>query len=365
MDPRIILKTALSGGELTPTEAIVLMQSYPTLTDEINQASDLLNKRLNKGFATYLTSKHIAYTNICRYRCRFCSFYKKRHEKGGFALKPEAIVDRAREEPGLKQVCIYGACNPELPFSYYHTMLKEIRDEFPSVHIQAFSPLEIMFIARRSKNSPVEVLKKFKEAGLDSMGGFDAEILNDKLRKKICPDKMKTHDWVELIKTAHRLGIKTTATILFGHLEDEVHISEHLEIIRSIQKETKGFTDFIPIPFSLHTTDFSVLKRLASKWRERAGYLNENDATFRLMAISRLFFGNSLPNIQASWFRLGLDKAEKALKTGANDLGETAYDESVCKNLNARSGNEVSPTKLKQIIVKAGKNPKIRSVVRA
>jgi FO synthase subunit 2 len=199
---------------------------------------------------------------------------------------------------------------------------------------------------------------------MESMGGFDAEILNDKLRKKICPDKMRTNDWVEIVKNAHRIGIKTTATILYGHLEDEIHIAEHMEIIRNIQRETHGFTQFIPIPFSFHTTEFSTLKRLASKWRERVGYLNEHDATFRLLSVSRLFFGNSIPNIQASWFRLGLDKAVRSLTTGANDLGETVVDESASKNLNARSGNELSPNKLKQIITKVGKIPRSRHLIR-
>jgi CofH subfamily radical SAM domain protein len=362
MDPRIILKTALGGGEVTPTEAIVLMQSYPNMGEEINYTADLLNRKINKGVVTYLHSKHILYSNVCRYRCKFCSIFKKRHEKGGFTLKIDSIIKKIKEDPNLEQVCIYGACNPELPFTYYCDLLKHVRKAFPNIHVQAFSPLEIQFIAKRSKNSTIEVLKKFKEAGLDSMSGFDAEILNDKLRKKICPDKMRTHDWVDVIRNAHHLGINTTATILFGHLEDEIHIAEHLEIIRLIQRETHGFTQFIPIPFSMHTTEFSSLRKLASKWRERAGFLNENDAASRLLSVSRLFFGPNLTNIQASWFRLGIDKAVQSLTAGANDLGETTFDETTCKNLNVRSGAVLSPSKIKKIIVKAGKTPHTRSL---
>jgi CofH subfamily radical SAM domain protein len=364
MDPRIILKTALGGGEVTATEAIVLMQSYPVMTEEINRAADMLNKRLHRGVVTYLHSKHIAYTNVCRYRCRFCSYFKKKNEKGSFTLKISNVINKLKEDKDVEQLCIYGACNPELNFNYYCNLLKEIRKAFPSIYIQGFSPFEISFIAKRSKNPAIEVLKKFKESGLDSMGGFDAEILNDKLRKKICPDKIRTHDWVDIIKTAHKIGIKTTATILFGHLEDEIHIAEHMEILRNIQRETNGFSEFIPIPFSYHTTEFTSLKRLASKWRERVGYLNETDATFRLLAVSRLFFGASLPNIQASWFRLGMDNAVKCLHTGANDIGETLFDESVCKNINTRSGAEMSPQKLKSIIKKAGRKSRSRHLHR-
>lgn len=362
MDTEFVLKAALQGSSISPVEAIVLLQNYPAHIAEIHQAANALNKKINKNVVTYLHSKHISYTNVCRYRCRFCSFHRKKHDRDSFTLKISDIIKKIKEANGVGQVCIYGGLNSELPFPYYCNMLREIKRNFPSLHIQAFSPFEITFIAKRSKQSVEEVLKKFKDHGLDSMGGYDAEVLNDKLRKKICPDKMKTAEWVDFIKTAHRFGIKTTATILFGHLEDEVHIAEHLEAIREIQRETQGFTEFIPIPFSLHTTKFSDMIKLSSKWRDRAGYMIEDDATSRLLAVSRIFFGDTIPTIQASWFRLGLNKAVEGLNIGANDLGETIFDKTATKGLRVKNGTVLTPAKIRNVIQKAGKKPRSRKV---
>lgn len=362
MNTEMILKTALRGSNISPIEAIVLLQNYPTQMNEIHDAANAINKRINRSVVTYLHSKHISYSNICRYRCRFCSFFRKKHDRDSFTLKISDIIKKIKEEKGVEQVCIYGGLNSELQFSYYCDMLKEIKRQFPSLNIQAFSPLEVTFIAKRSKQSIEEVLKKFKEAGLDSMGGYDAEILNDKLRKKICADKMRTADWVDLIKKAHRMGIKTTATILFGHLEDEVHIAEHLEIIRSIQQETQGFTEFVPIPLSWHTTKFSDLMKLSSKWRDRSGYMIEDDATARLLTVSRIFFRDAIPTIQASWFRFGLSKAVESLQAGANDLGETVLDKTVFKGFRVKGGTDLTPAEIRSVIRKAGKKPRSRKV---
>lgn len=362
MDPRVILKASLQGSTVTPIEAVVLLQNYPTHMLEINETANKINKRLNRNVVTFAHSKHISYTNICRYRCKYCSFARRKHDGDSFVLTVDEVIQRIKDAPNLDQVCIYGGLNTDLKFSYYFNMVQQIRKQFPSLHIQAFSPQEILYMAKRSKQSSAEVLQKLKDAGIDSLGGYDAEILNDKLRKKICPDKIKTAEWVDIIKSAHRLGIKTTATIFFGHLEDEIHIAEHLEIIRNIQKETEGFTEFVPIPFSTHTTKFADLVKLSSKWRDRAGYLVEDEATFRLLAVSRIFFGNTIRTIQGGWFRLGLDNALKSLEIGANDLGETVFDETAVKNMRVKSGMSISPAKIRNLIKQAGKIPKERPV---
>ena len=359
MDPKIILKAAGRGEEITSIEAIILMQNYQTHHQEIHEVADHLNKKINKNVVTYSHCAHVAYTNICRYSCRVCSFHKKKKQPDAFTLTIDHVIKKISETPSLMQLCIYGGLNSELPFTYYTNMLQEIRRQFPAIHIQAFSPMEIFFIAKRSKQSTYEVLKKFKEYGLDSLGGLGTEILNDKIRKKICPDKIRTSEWMDIVKTAHRIGLNSVASILFGHLEDEIHICEHLEIIRNIQRETGGFNQFSPIPFSLSAVDFSVLDKLTSKWY-RESRLPEEQAILRLLSISRIFFGNTINTIQANWFSLGLENALRSLKTGANDLGETIFDETAIKNLRKKSVSSLSPARIKKEIIKLGKTPKSR-----
>jgi FO synthase subunit 2 len=200
------------------------------------------------------------------------------------------------------------------------------------------------------------------------MTGTDAEILNDKLRKKICPDKIRSAEWIDIIKAAHKSGVKTTATILFGHIEDEIHLGEHLEIIRNIQRETSGFTEFIPIPFSMHKTQFSELSKLVPTRRREALLVARDDdnyernAALRLLSISRIFFRDTLPNIQSGWFRLGLDTALEGLSAGANDLGETVFDDSAIKTLRPRTPSAITPEKIKKSIIKVGKTPRHRTL---
>ncbi|MFH1226921.1 MAG: CofH family radical SAM protein [Planctomycetota bacterium] len=359
MDPKVILKQAIQGQEITPIEAVVLMQSYPTHAQEIHEIANTINKRIHRNVVSFAHSKHIAYTNVCRYSCKYCSFYRKKKDRDSFTLTLDEILKRIAETTDIHEVCIYGGLNGSLQFRYYCDMLKQIHKEFPSVAIKAFSPQEIFFMAKRSKQTVSDVLKQLKESGLDALHGMDADILNDKLRKKICPDKVKTADWVDIIKTAHRLGIRTSATILFGHLENEIHIAEHLEIIRDIQRETNGFLEFTPLPFGEHIRKLPYLEKLLKRGN-REDYFGGEETVVRLIAISRIFFQHSVKNIQANWFRLGLDNALKGLQTGANDLGETAYDTSAVKSLKRRTHTEISPLKLKQAILRTGKIPRLR-----
>ncbi len=368
MEPRLILRAALQGEEVTPVEAIVLFQNYADYAREIHEIANLFNQRINKNVVTYTHTKHICYTNICRYSCRFCSFFRKKRKPGAFSLTIDQIIEKIKKTPKLSQVMIYGGVNFEFKFNYYCDMIKEIRRQFPRLHIQAFSPLEVHFMAKRSKQSIREVFVKLKDCGLDSMTGTDAEILNDKLRKKICPDKIRSADWAEIIKTAHKCGVKTSATILFGHIEDEIHLGEHLEVIRSIQKETGGFTEFVPIPFSMHDRRFTDLSRLVPMRRREALLVARDDsdyernAALRLLSISRIYFRDALPTIQSGWFRLGMDTALEALTVGANDMGETVFDDSAIKTLRSKSPTTITPERIKKTIAKAGKNLKHRSL---
>jgi len=359
LDPKIILKTSLEGREISSIEAIILMQSYPAFAQEIHETANLINKRIHRDVVSFTHSKNIGYTNICRYSCRYCSFYRKKKDSGSFTLGIDDILKKISETPGINEVCIYGGVNTALPFSYYTDMLTKVAKNFPGLSIRAFSPLEVFFIGKKTRQTVAEVLKKFKEHGLASLHGADADILNDKLRKKICPDKIKTAEWIDIIKTTHNLGIKTSAMMLFGHLENEIHIAEHMEILRDIQKKTQGFTEFIPMPFGEHEKKMSILEKLLKRGR-REDYFGGEGQIVKIAAISRIFFGDTIKNIQANWFRVGLDNAVKSLHSGANDLGETNFDKTSIKNLKPREEMSISPAKLKGVIIKIGKTPRQR-----
>jgi FO synthase subunit 2 len=356
LNPKVILKSSSEGREISPIESIILMQSYPTFAQEIHETANIINKRIHHDVVSFTHGKHISYTNICRYSCRYCSFYRKKKETGSFTLSPDDILKKISETPDISDVSIFGGVNPALPFSDYTEMLSKISKKYPSIRIRAFSPLEIAFMAKRSRQTIVEVLKKFKEKGLNSMHGADADILNDKLRKKICPDKIKTVEWIDIIKTAHNLGIKTSATMLFGHLENEIHIAEHLEILRNIQKNTQGFIEFTPMPFGEHYKKTPLLENLLKRGK-REDYFGGEQQIVKVAAISRIFFGDTIRNIQANWFRVGLDNAIKSLHSGANDLGETYFDTTAVKNLKQREQTGITPAKLKRHIIKIGKIP--------
>jgi FO synthase subunit 2 len=348
MSPDVILRSALDRGEISAIEALILMQENGSTIDEVFTVADELNKRINRGVVSYAHSASITYTNICKSNCRFCVFRKKKGEKTGVTMTSDQIVAKIKELGDVTEVNLQGGLNPDLDMNYFKGVLSAIAANFPKIHICAFSPSEVAFMAKKNKMSPREVLTQLKDSGLHTMMGTSAEILNDKVRKKICPDKIKTGDWVEIIKTAHNLGVHTTATLMFGHVENEIHICEHLEILRNIQKETGGFTHFVPQVFIPQNSD---LMRRSGKIR-----LVEQDEILRLIAVSRLFFGPFIKNIQAGWVNLGLENAIRSLSVGANDLGGTFYDGCAIRN-GKTATSSVKPDDLKRAILRAGKTP--------
>ena len=318
MDPRMILRTALERREISAIEALILYQEGQRVHEDIRQVAGEISRQLHRNSASFVMSKTVHYTNPCRVPCRYCTYLGRRTSRSSAVRTPAQVVREIRRTPGLTEVCLQGGPHPDIQLPDLLRLLRTVREEFPRVHLHAFSPAEVYFIARRGRLSVSDVLTQMKEAGLDSMPGTGAEILNDKLRKKICPDILRTVDWIEVVKAAHRLGISTTATIHVGHIEDEIHICEHLEILRQIQRETGGFTEFVVMPFRpraaapgsrpLRTRPFSP------------------EEVVRLCAISRIFFGSTFRNIQANPLLLGAPLAARCLAAGANDIGGLAHD---------------------------------------
>ncbi|MBI3268702.1 MAG: radical SAM protein [Planctomycetes bacterium] len=351
MDPSLILKAAMAGQEISPIEALLLLQADRSLLPEIFRVADFVNHRLHGDVVTYVHSAHLSYTNVCRSSSRTCSFYRKRGSSEAYVRSVEELLERVAGYADVTEVHYEGGLNPDLPYEYLRDILRETRRRFPSLQLRAFSPVEVHYYARKQRMSYRELLTQWKEDGLDFLPGTSAEILNDKLRKKICPDKLRTGEWVEIMRIAHQLGLHTSATILFGHIENEVHVVEHLDILRNLQKETGGFQEFLPIPF--------VPAHAAVERQELRSQRADIDEIFRLFALSRLFFSHSIQNLQAPWPHLGLEPAARSLSIGVNDLGGTCHEDDIVHDPSV-TNLCVTPTALNRLLRKAGRTARQR-----
>jgi FO synthase subunit 2 len=347
MDPRVILETVLKREDISAIEALMLMRDEGNLLPDLCRAADEMNQRTNRGAVTFIRSKQIYYTNVCRAECSFCSFWRKKGHRDAFVLAPSEAVRQAREAGAVKQIVIQGGLNPDLNVAYLVDLVRALRAAFPATHLHGFSPAEVHFAAKRARVPSGDVLKRLKDAGLDSLSGDGADILNDKVRKKICSDKIRSSDWAELLRTAHRTGLTTTASLLFGHVEDEIYICEHLEIIRNIQRETGGITAFEPQLFVPHNTDLARSAKIRQSLPA--------DRVLLLFAVARIFFGRLIRNITVDWTKTGLDLALQAMKCGANDLGALSYDpwEIRLPEVNGRGG--LAPQSVRAAVQKLGR----------
>lgn len=348
MDPKVILETARHREEISAIEALMLMQEGDSILPDLVETADLLNRRLHAGTVTYVRSKKIHYTNVCRAECRFCPFWRKKGQRGAFSLTVIDVLRQIREALPVRQIELSGGLNADLTLPYFVEVLRAIKSEYPNLHVHGFSPSEVHFIARRSRTTPFDVLKRLKSAGLDSLSGDSADILNDKLRKKLAPDKLRTNDWIDILRTAHRLGLPTTASILFGHIEDEIQFSEHLDIVKNLQRETGGIVAFEPIPFLPTGTDLSHDRRY------RPGGV---DRVMKAIAISRIFYAKTIRNIQLSWSKVGLATLIRSLDAGVNDLGPLSIDASEIRSTEVNGKLCLPVSVVRSLIQKAGRNP--------
>lgn len=302
---------------------------------------------------TYIIDRNINYTNICISGCKFCAYYAapssecQGHSKQRpFLLSKEELAQKIRETLKLegRQILLQGGLHPDLPLSYYEDMLSFIKREFPEIHCHAFSPPEIVHLAKLSQLDIQTVLKRLISAGLDSIPGGGAEILVDRVRERIAPRKATAREWLEVMETAHGLGLKTTATMMFGHIETLEERMEHLQVLRDLQDRTHGFTAFIPWTFQPQNTALDVQPATAHEY-------------LRTLAISRLFLDN-IPNIQASWVTQGPKMAQISLFFGANDFGSTMIEENVVAA--AGVSHRLSEQEIQRLIKNAGFEPRRR-----
>ncbi len=298
--------------------------------------ADELRKQQVGDNVSFVINQNINFTNYCIGSCRFCSFRtdEKNDNVTAFRMTLDDIKIEAEKAiaRGCTEVCLQGGLDSELNFDYYLGILRTIRKTSPKLHIHAFSPAEIAYISQISGETVEEVLRELKNNGLDSMPGTAAEILVDDVRKIICPEKISTKQWVNIVLTAHQLGLKTTSTMMYGHIESHKDEAEHLVLLKYIQDISGGFTEFVPLPF-VH--DKTILYRYLGA---RPGSTGMHDLA--LFSTARLYLGEVIPNIQASWVKLGPKFAQLSLNTGVNDLGGTLFVESITKSAGGQFGEE-------------------------
>ncbi|MEP0749797.1 7,8-didemethyl-8-hydroxy-5-deazariboflavin synthase subunit CofH [Trichocoleus sp. AS-A1] len=357
-----MLEGALAGGDLSQEEGVVLLkQTDPDVQSAIRETSDKLRLRQAGEAVTYVINRNINFTNICEQHCSFCAFRRDEDEEGAFWLESPQILEKAADgvRRGATEICMQGGLHigakingASLP--YYLQLVKTIKEEFPQLHLHAFSPQEVQFIAREDGLSYESVIAALRDAGVGSMPGTAAEVLNDEVRRVLCPEKLDTATWLEIVGTAHKLGMPTTSTMLSGHIETPEQRIQHLDKLRSLQQTavTQGYpariSEFILLPF--------VGQEAPKPLRRRVGRDQPilEDALL-LTAVARIFLGNWIPNHQPSWVKLGLAGAVEALKWGCNDIGGTLMEEHITTMAGAVGGTCMEVETLQEAIRSLGR----------
>ena len=320
---RAALEKSLGDGELSREQGLVLYAAEGADLRALIKCADLARSRACGDDVTYVVNRNINFTNICFVGCQFCGFKRQRWEDDAYDHPLETMLEKAADgvARGATELCIQGGINPAMPAFYYRDLLVGIKARFPELHLHAFSPMEIMYGARRARMNYAEYIAVLKQAGVGSFPGTAAEILDDQVREILSHKKVSVADWVEIITTAHSLGIPTTATVMYGHLEQPHHVVNHLDLIRGIQKRTGGFTEFVPLRFVPYET--ALYRRGLVSLIARGLY------DFRMYALCRLYLGERIRNLQTSWVKLGVALATLTLKAGCNDFSGTLMEESI------------------------------------
>src|SRR5882762_3094256 len=359
---RQILGRALDGGELSVEEADLLATVTGRDLHALGLVADELRHRQAGDVVTYVVNRNINFTNVCVKHCTFCAFSRDHRAEEGYFLPVSEVVRRAREawELGATEVCLQAGLPPKLDGRYYIDLCAAVRREVPGLHLHAFSPEEILYGSVRSGRPIREYLIELRAAGLGTLPGTSAEILDQDVRDRISRGRITVAQWVEVITTAHALGIRTTSTIMYGHVETPAHWTRHLGLLRGIQKNTGGFTEFVPLSF-IHQEAPMVRKNLVKDARRGA----TPEEVVKMHAVARLLLGATFRNIQVSWVKEGPEMAQRLLSSGANDLGGTLINESISTSAGASHGQLLSPRELRRLIRRAGRVPAERTSVYA
>jgi FO synthase subunit 2 len=353
-----MLDRALDGHELSIDEGEALFGVTGREMQALLLVADELRRRAVGDIVTYVVNRNVNFTNVCIKRCGFCAFSRDHLEEQGYFLPITELLRRAREawELGATEVCIQAGLPPDMRGSLYLEICQAIKAELPDMHIHGFSPEEVLYGAARSKCSVEEYLALLKEAGVGSLPGTSAEILDPAIRKIIAPGRISVKNWVRVITGAHRAGIPTTSTIMYGHVESDRHRAAHIALLRDIQKDTHGITEFVPLSFVASEAPM-VRKRMVEGVRRGA----TGTEILKMYAVSRLMLHGFIDNIQVSWVKEGTKLAQTCLAAGANDFGGTLVNESISTAAGATNGQLVRPVELRALIREAGRVPAERT----
>jgi 7,8-didemethyl-8-hydroxy-5-deazariboflavin synthase CofH subunit len=356
---KTILERALDGVAPSRDEVEILFRAFGSDVEAIADAADRLREQIVGDDVTFIVNRNINYTNQCYFKCGFCAFSKGPRSldlrETPYLMSIDDVVDRSQEawDRGATEVCLQGGIHPDFTGQFYIDLVKAIKNQLPGLHIHGFTPLEVWQGAETLGVDVRELLVRLKAAGLGTLPGTAAEILDDDVRLTLCPDKIRTSQWSEVMVTAHEIGLQTTSTIMFGHVDGPVSWANHIEVLRQIQRRTGGFTEFVPLPF-VHMGAPIWLRgqsRPGPTW----------DEVILMHAVSRIAFIGLIDNIQASWVKLGLNGAEVLLRSGCNDMGGTLMDESISRAAGASHGTEVSAGDFRDVISDLDRSPVRRS----
>lgn len=362
LDPVIsdILNQSLDSKNISIKQAIELLQTTGTEMIMTAMVADNLRRKAVGDNVTFVINRNINFTNVCIKRCGFCAYSRDFRNEESYFLPTEEVVRRAKEawNLGATEICIQAGLPPKMDGFLYVDICKAIKKELPNIHIHAFSPEEIMYGSYRSGLSVKEYLRMLKESGLGSLPGTAAEILDQDVRDLISPGRITVADWINVITTAHKLKIPTTSTIMYGHVETMEDRAKHLELLRSIQKQTNGFTEFVPLSF-VHKEapmyNHNLVKGIAP------GPTGQD--VIKMHAVSRIMLNNFINNIQVSWVKEGAKMAQLLLEAGVNDFGGTLINESISTSAGSEFGQLMRPKEIRSLIQSAGRVPAQRNSV--
>ena len=358
-----IIERCLAGGPVAETEIATLLRSRGADFGSVIEAANTLRKKVCDDTVSYVVNRNINYTNVCYFKCQFCAFSKGSGSENlrgkPYDISAEEITRRCVEawERGATEVCMQGGIHPDYTGQTYLDIIATVRKATPAMHIHAFSPLEVWQGAETLNVPLTEFLARLKRAGLDTLPGTAAEILHDDVRAHLCPDKLNSAQWLEVMESAHAIGFRTTATIMFGHIESPEHSARHLYSIAELQRKTGGFTEFVPLPFVAHEAP------MYKKGKARRGPSYRE--ALLMHAVPRLVFNGLIDNIQASWVKMGREGVAACLNAGANDVGGSLMNESITRAAGAEHGEEWSPAEIETTIRGLGREPRMRSTLYA
>ncbi len=349
-----ILNDALEGRDISVEQAVVLFDTSGLELSALVMVADELRRRRVGDVVTYVVNRNINFTNVCIKRCGFCAFSRDHREEEGYFLPIGEVIRRAKEawDLGATEVCVQAGLPPQMEGDLYIKLCEALKAELPDIHVHGFSPEEVLYGSVRSKCSIKDYLVALKDAGVGSLPGTSAEILDQEMRDMISPGRITAQQWIEVITSAHALGIPTTSTIMYGHVETDEHKARHLALIRDIQKGTGGFTEFVPLSFVY--TEAPMFRRELVEGVRTGPTGNE---VVKMHAVSRLMLDNWIPNLQVSWVKESLRFSQVLLGAGVNDMGGTLINESISTSAGAQYGQLVKPGQFRQIIRDAGRVP--------